>query len=68
MSDVCECLRCTDVAQKLGISARRVQKLLRLGLLPGTRLGRTWVIPRPAFEQYLGKLSARAEANFKEVG
>lgn len=58
-----ELLRTPEVARRLGISKRRVQMLLKAGLLPGTRLGRTWLIPRKALDAYLRAVAAQARKN-----
>lgn len=58
-----ELLRTPEVARRLGISKRRVQMLLKAGLLPGARLGRTWLIPRKALDGYLRAVAAQARKN-----
>ena len=58
-----EWLRSTDVAQRLGLSPRRVQMMLRAGLLPGMRVGRVWLVPRAALEAHLRSMAWRAQKN-----
>jgi excisionase family DNA binding protein len=49
-------LTTADAAQKLGISVRRVQVLIQVGLLPATKHGRDWLIT----EQDLAQMPRRA--------
>ncbi|MBI3831450.1 MAG: excisionase family DNA-binding protein [Planctomycetes bacterium] len=58
-----ELLRTPEVARRLGLSKRRVQMLLKAGLLPGARLGRTWLIPRQALDGYLRGVATQARKN-----
>ncbi|MEP7027692.1 MAG: helix-turn-helix domain-containing protein [Candidatus Eisenbacteria bacterium] len=48
-----EMLRPADIAPLLGVSRSRVYQLLRQGLLPSTKCGRAFRIPRAAWDQWL---------------
>lgn len=61
-------LRAADVARLLGVSRSRVYQLGRAGALPVVRQGRSVLIPRPAFEAWLGERSARALAGMRSNG
>ena len=60
-----ELLTSHEVARRLGISAQRTRYLLAKGLLPGTRIGRNWVIPRDRFEEYLRGIWTSASQNLQ---
>ena len=46
-------LRATDLAADLDVTTGRVYQLIREGVIPATRLNRTVVIPRAAWEEWL---------------
>lgn len=49
-----ELLTIREVASVLGISIPRVWRLVaRYGVLPAYRVGRRWLIPRPALKRWL---------------
>jgi excisionase family DNA binding protein len=41
-----------EIASRLGIGRLAVYSMLERGLLPGIRLGRRWIVTRPAFEAW----------------
>ena len=41
-----------EIARRLGIGRLAVYAMLEQGLLPGIRLGRRWIVTRPAFEAW----------------
>jgi excisionase family DNA binding protein len=41
-----------EIARRLGIGRLAVYSMLEQGLLPGIRLGRRWIVTRPAFEAW----------------
>jgi excisionase family DNA binding protein len=50
-----------EAAQVLDLSRKTVYDHLRSGALPGVKLGRLWILPKAAFDQWLrtagGKLA-----------
>jgi len=46
-------LKVRDVASRLGVSEKTVYKWLRTGLIPATRIGKSWVIPEESVESIL---------------
>lgn len=42
-----------DIAEITGISKQTIRAELEAGNLPGCRIGRQWVIPKPGFIAYL---------------
>jgi excisionase family DNA binding protein len=42
----------SEIAQRLNIGRLAVYTMLDLGILPGIRLGRRWIITRSAFEAW----------------
>lgn len=58
-----ELLRSREVARRLNLSTRRVQMLLKAGMLPGVRIGRTWLIPGKTLDAYLQTVQLRARNN-----
>lgn len=55
------------VANRLGLEARKVRKLLREGSLPGTRIGGLWYVPKQELENYIVRLRARARSNLRST-
>jgi excisionase family DNA binding protein len=49
------------VVKMLGTNPGRVYQLIRSGVLPATKLGTSWVIPRASWERWLSSLSRDAE-------
>jgi excisionase family DNA binding protein len=47
-----------EAAELAGCNARTMKQLLRDGILPGTKLGRYWKVPRAELVSELGKLAA----------
>ena len=41
-----------EIARRLGLGRLAVYAMLEQGLLPGIRLGRRWIVTRPAFEAW----------------
>ena len=48
-----ECLSVPDVAEITGVSAQTIRSELEAGNIPGTRIGRQWVIPKPLLISFL---------------
>lgn len=44
-----------ETAEKLGISERRVRKLLAEGRIEGAKLGNVWLIVNPAYTKKRGR-------------
>jgi excisionase family DNA binding protein len=42
----------TEIMARLGIGRMAVYKLLEAGIIPAIRLGRQWIVTRPAFDQW----------------
>jgi excisionase family DNA binding protein len=42
-----------DVAVKLGIGRNQAYEAVHAGKIPSLRVGRRWLIPRPAFDRIL---------------
>lgn len=53
LSEYGDCLSVQDAAQITGISAQTIRAELEAGNIPGNRIGRQYVIPKPAFIAYL---------------
>ena len=56
-------LSTTEAGERLGITGRRVQEMIKEGRLPAVRQGRNYRIPRRAYEDWLAGLSAAALAS-----
>ena len=56
-------LSTSEVGERLGVTGRRVQELIKAGRLPAVRHGRCYRIPRPAWETWLAQQSAAALAS-----
>jgi excisionase family DNA binding protein len=41
-----------QIAARLSIGRAAVYKLLQLGVIPGIRLGRQWIVTRAAFDEW----------------
>ncbi len=54
-----EAMRPTDIARRLGISTRAVQRLLRQKKLPGLKLGRLWLVDKDVLDSFLTQLRQR---------
>ena len=52
-------LRPGDLAPLLGLTAHGVRAMLRRGELPGSKLGRQWVVRRAALEGHLRREERR---------
>ncbi len=46
-------LSAAEAAEQLGVSARRVRKMLGDGVLPGSRIGRGWIIEQRALNAFI---------------
>ena len=46
-------LRVRDVAERLDVSSKTVYKWLREGLIPASRLGKSWIISEDALQDAL---------------
>jgi len=44
-----------EAAAQIGIHPLTLHKLLRAGQIKGARVGRKWVVPRKALEEFLAK-------------
>jgi excisionase family DNA binding protein len=42
-----------EVALRTGVTPRVVRELMKQGRMPGMKMGRSWMVPRPLWEQYL---------------
>ncbi|MCM1228396.1 MAG: helix-turn-helix domain-containing protein [Clostridium sp.] len=50
-----KCLSVMETAKSLGVCRQKVYELIHKGDLPCIRIGRRYVIPKSAFEQWLKK-------------
>ena len=50
-----------EIARRLGIGRLAVYTMLEQGLLPGIRLGRRWIVTRPAFDVWEKTCGTRAD-------
>jgi excisionase family DNA binding protein len=48
-----ELLSSHEVARRLGISTQRARHLMRKKVIPGTRLGGSWVVPSTQLQKYI---------------
>lgn len=55
-------LTAADVAADLQVSPRRAAELLRMGVVPGFRVGRSWRIGRVEYRAWKAEQSRRAAA------
>lgn len=55
-----------DVAVLLKCTPARVEELLRAGTLPGTKFGRSWVIPTTALMQRLHDIALEESAILRQ--
>jgi molybdate transport system regulatory protein len=55
-------LSAEQAARLLHVNVKRVQRLARLGRLPGRRVGRRWLFPRVELEALLGRDRPAADA------
>lgn len=62
-----EFLSTTEVGERLGVTRRQVQKMMRAGRLPYVRDGRLLKIPRRAWEQFLDGRAEDALSKIKEA-
>lgn len=53
LSEYRDCLQVNDLVNITGLSAQTIRAELEAGNIPGNRIGRTWVIPKPALIAYL---------------
>jgi excisionase family DNA binding protein len=60
-----EIIRADDVARKLGISRRKVYRLLNAGKLPGFKIGGSWMVARSSLVKFLEKLVAQSERRLR---
>ncbi|MCZ7645279.1 MAG: helix-turn-helix domain-containing protein [Planctomycetota bacterium] len=56
-----------QVANRLGLSQKRVRKLLRQRALPGLRIGGTWHVPRVELDLFLVRLRGKARGNLSDL-
>jgi len=52
MADISEYMTTDEAAKVLGYSPEYVRRMLRKGKLPSEKMGRLWLIPRDAVEEY----------------
>ena len=64
--DTTVCMRTFEVARRLGISQKTVLRLLRAKILPGIKIGRSWVVPRAELERYLADLKEKIERQYEQ--
>lgn len=60
-------LETQDIAERLGIAVRQVQRLARQGRIPHVRDGRKIRVPRVAWEQFVAEQADAAMAGMKEA-
>ena len=53
LSEYGDCLHVPDAAKVTGLSEQTIRAALEDGTIPGNRIGRQWLIPRPAFIAFL---------------
>lgn len=53
LSEYGDCLSVQDAAKITGLSAQTIRAELEAGNIPGTRIGRQFIIPKPAFIAFL---------------
>lgn len=67
-----ELLTLPEVASRLRVHERTVYKLLRQGILPGRKVGRTWRVPKQRLEEWLNaettSVPGDAEAILRHAG
>jgi excisionase family DNA binding protein len=54
-----------EIARRLEVEHLAVYALLDQGILPGVRLGRRWIITRPAYEEWERTCGARSGAGLE---
>ena len=59
-------LSTSEVGERMGLTARRVQTLVKMGKLPAVRHGRCIRIPTRAWEQFLEAETQKAMEGMKE--
>ena len=52
VTDMSSRMSIPEIARRLDIGRLAVYAMLEQGLLPGIRLGRRWIVTRPAFEAW----------------
>ncbi len=55
-------LKVQDVARRLSVSDKTVYKWLRQGLIPASRIGKTWIVSEESLEDLLRPAEARASS------
>ena len=58
----CDTLLVADVSQRLRLGINQTYRALERGEIPGRRIGRRWIVPRIAFEQWLAGAGSSAAA------
>jgi excisionase family DNA binding protein len=61
-------LAISEIAQRLGIGRLAVYAMLVQGIIPGTRLGRRWIVTQPAYEQWQDGLVFRYRCSWFHQG
>ena len=51
-----------EIARRLGVGRLKVYFMLKRQILPGIRVGRQWIITRPAYEQWERTCGTRSGA------
>lgn len=41
-----------EIAQRLGLGKLAVYRMLEQGIIPGVRLGKRWLVTRPAYQEW----------------
>ena len=54
-----------EIARRLGIGRLAVYSMLQQGIIPGIRLGRRWIITRPAYLAWERKCGLRAATGLR---
>lgn len=59
-------LETADIAERLGVGVRQVQRMARMGRIPHTRNGRFIRVPVAAWDQFMATQTEAALAGMKE--
>jgi excisionase family DNA binding protein len=56
-----------EVADMLRVGRITIQRLLRVGTLPGAKVGRSWRIHKEGLQKYLDRQDPPPNASFREI-
>lgn len=62
-SELGELLRVCEAAQILKYSVKHVERMVRSGKIPATKIGRFWLIPREALKRHVQRILHEARTN-----